>query len=276
VRILLTGASSYVGARIYYDLKSKFDIIGTYFCHALSNEFIQINLTNSNEVHKIIQKTQPSIIIHIANYPSPREAAGNEVKYRELNEQSNRYIVEEANKKGIKVIFMSSLAAENPDNIYGKLKLKSENIIETTSNGYLILRPSLIVGLSPNATNDRPFNRILKCLDTKVAGQFDTSWKLQPTYIGHLSQIIDKSITNNVWNRIVPVYIDQIVTQYQIANDILMPFGFSVKPIDKLMNIPPATDNISYLKSLDLAPHTYLEMIKTIVEEIKNRDRFTI
>jgi len=276
-KILMTGASSYVGARIYFDLKDKYDIVGTYFNNPLSKSFIKLNLTDKEAVKKIFKDIKPEIVIHIANFPSPKNAVNNEKNYIALNDKATQYLVENANNVGVKVIFTSSLAAENPDNIYGKLKLKSEGIIKGIKNGYLILRPSMIVGFSPNTANDRPFNRILRCLDdkTKIA-QFDTSWKLQPTYVGHLSQVIDKVIQNNTWNKTIPVFIDEIVSQYQIAYDILSQFDVVVNPIDLKRDIPPSNDDLSYFLSLNLAPKSYKEMINVIVEEIKNRGKFKL
>ena len=84
---------------------------------------------------------------------------------------------------GAKVIFMSSFGAINPEDVYGETKFHSEEYVKNTKAGWIVLRPSLIIGYSPNTINDRPFNRILKNLDTKTDAIYDTSWKFQPTYI---------------------------------------------------------------------------------------------
>lgn len=182
-----------------------------------------------------------------------------------------------ANEIGAKVIFISSQAASVATEIYGKLKAKSEAFVTTTKAGYLILRPSLILGMSPNTTNPRPFNHILKCLDdTTTVGAFDISWKLQPTYIGHLSQIIEKTITNNTWNKIIPVFTDELVTQFKIAQDILNAFGVSVTQTDQHIPIPPSNNDLSVFNTFDLSPHTYSEMIDVIIQEIKERNKFRI
>jgi len=275
--ILITGASSYVGARVYFDLKDKYDLIGTYFSNPLSKSFIKLDLSDKDAVARLFSDKKPDLIVHVANFPSPRSAVNNEENFIKLNETSTKYMVEVANNIGAKMIFISSQAANNPDNIYGQLKARSETMVKQVEAGYLILRPSLVVGFSPNTTNPRPFNKILKCLDDKSAiGEFDTSWKLQPSYIGHLSQIIDKAIQNNIWNRIVPVFINEITTQYQIAHDVLEPFGISVKKIDQQINIPLSQDDLTEMNNLELLPHSYKEMIDAIIDEIRNRDAFNL
>lgn len=275
--VLIIGASSYVGARIYFDLQDKYRLIGTYFHHPLSTKFLQLNLTDREYVSKMFHKMKPDVVIHVANYPSPRSAVNNEKNFIALNKKATEYVVESANDSGAKVIFISSQAANNPDDLYGKLKRESEDRVRTVRAGYIILRPSLIVGFSPNTTSDRPFNRMLRCLDDGVkAGEFDTSWKLQPTYLGHISGVIDKAIQNAVWNNVIPIFIDKLVTQYQIARDILGRFGVSVRPVDLHFHIPPSSDDVTRFMKFDLPPHSYDEMIETIVGEIKNRKMFAL
>lgn len=275
--ILISGASSYAGARIYFDLKDKYNLIGTYFNNPLSGSFSKLDLSDKEAVTQFFSDKKPDIIVHVANFPSPRNAVNNEENFTKLNETSTEYIVEAANTIGAKLIFISSQAANNPDNIYGKLKVKSEDLVKKVKAGYLILRPSLMVGFSPNTTNPRPFNRILSCLDNKsVVGEFDTSWKLQPSYVGHLSQAIDKAIQNDIWNKTIPIFINEVITQYQIAHDILEPFGVFVKEVDQQMDIPLSPEDLTDMNSLELNPNTYQEMVELIVKEIKSRDKFKL
>lgn len=277
INILLIGASSYVGARIYFDLKRKYAITGTYNNNPLSSSFIKLDITDKYDVQKVFSKINPDIVIHVANYPSPRNAVNNESSFIKLNDQGTINIVEGANEIKAKVVFISSQASNNPTDIYGKLKAKSEKFVTTTKEGYLILRPSLIVGFSPNTINPRPFNRMLKCLDDKTAAPvFDTSWKLQPTYIGHLSQVIEKVINHNMWNKIIPVFIDELVTQYKIARDILKTYDINAEKTDQHINIPPSKDDLREFNSFGLSPHTYAEMIELIIWEINNREQFKV
>jgi dTDP-4-dehydrorhamnose reductase len=277
MKILLIGASSYVGARIYFDLKDLYEVVGTYNNNPLSKSFVKLDITDPHDVSRVFAEVKPEIVIHVANFPSPRNAVGNEEKFTQLNDNGTTNVVEGANSVGAKVVFISSQAATNATDIYGKLKAKSEDMVATTTAGYLIVRPSLIVGFSPNTTNPRPFNRILKCLDDKTTtGEFDTSWKLQPTYIGHIPQIIKKTVETNVWNKTIPVFIDELVTQYQIAQDILGEYGITVNQIDQHINIPPSKNDLKEFTFFDLSPHTYKEMITTISKEIEERNKFTL
>jgi dTDP-4-dehydrorhamnose reductase len=152
-KILLLGANGYLGARLFYDLRDKFDVTGTYHKNQFYKEFVQLDITDKDQVLRVFKQYKPDIIVHTANFPSPRHAKDNEDGYKKLNLTATEYIKDGANEIGAKVIFISSFAAFNPDNIYGKLKLESEEIVKQVKTGYLILRASLILGYSPNASN---------------------------------------------------------------------------------------------------------------------------
>ncbi len=269
LKILIIGANGYLGARLFVDLKDVFDVVGTYHRNQLYKEFIKLDITDEKQVEKIFSQVKPDIIIQTANYPSPRFAKDNEENYKNLNLSSTRIIKNQADKIKARVVFISSFAALNPDNIYGKLKLESEEIIKGVTAGYLVLRPSLILGYSPSQNNDRPFDRVLRCIDDPEKAEFDTSWKFQPTYVGHLSAVIKAAIKNDVFNHLVHVFSPSVETQFSTAQDILKPFGVEVKPIDKQMNMPLQERNESKLIDLDLPICSYKEMIDNIHSEIR-------
>lgn len=276
MKVLLLGANGYLGARLFYDLRDKHEVVGTYHKTQLFKDLVQLDITDKNQVQKKFETYKPDVVIQTANYPSPKQAAPDKPGYIQLNLNSTTYIREAADNVDTKVIFISSFAALNPDNIYGELKLKSEQISKKTKTGYLILRPSLILGFSPNTKNDRPFNRILRCLDSKTATEFDTSWQFQPTYIGHISDIIITALEQNISNHTVHVFCPAIETQYSTASDILRPFGIEVKPIDKNMNLPLQKRDERELVDLGLPTCSYKKMITNIHHEIRNRDKYGI
>lgn len=269
MKILILGANGYLGSRLYFDLKDDFEVIGTYHRSQFHKDFIQLDITDKKQVGKVFDQVKPDIIIQTANYPSPRFAKDNEGGYTNLNLSSTEIIKDEANRMGAKVIFISSFAALNPDNIYGKLKLESEQIIKRVEAGYLILRPSLILGYSLNQNNDRPFDRVLKCIDHPEKAEFDTSWKFQPTYVGHLSAVIKTAIKNDIFNYLVHVFSPSIETQFSTAQDILKPFGVEVKPIDKQKSMSLQEKDEKELIELGLPTCSYEEMIDSIHEEIR-------
>lgn len=273
MKILITGASSYLGARLYLDLSKDFEVIGTYNSSKLNNDFMKLDVTNETEVNEIINKEKPDIIIHAAANASSKWCEGNPELAIKLNETSTKYIVNSANKTNAKVIYISSFAAFEPNNLYAKTKYNSENIAKGTKAGWIILSPSLILGFSPNTVNDRPFNRLLKNLDEQVPAEYDTSWKFQPTYIGQISEVIKKVIEKDINHEIIPIAVSDLKSRYDTAKDILTPFGIEVKPFDAKDNSHSSkAEEINKLNELRLPIYTYEEIIERIVSEIKNRE----
>lgn len=276
MKILLIGANSYVGARLYFDLRSTFEVIGTYNNIKLSNTFIQLDITNEKRVDEIINFYQPEVIIHVVANPSSKWCEANPKEAILLNEKATSYIVNSANKIKAKIIYISSFAAINPSKLYGKTKLNSEQIVKNTVASWIILRPSLIVGFSPNTINDRPFNRFLKNLDEETPAVYDNSWKFQPTYIGHISEIIKEIINRNINNEIIPISVSGFYSRYDLAKDILTPFGIVVSAVNENDQAPEEENDQSKLKELKLKTYTYEEMVNKINEEIKNRNIYKI
>lgn len=276
MKILLTGASSYVGARLYLDLSRSYTVIGTYNQSKLSKDFIMLDVTNKEDVNALIGKQRPDLIVHAAANANARWCDANPEAAILLNERSTEYIVDAANKVGAKLIYISSFAAINAVNVYSKTKHNSEELVKRTKAGWAILRPSLILGFSPNKVNDRPFNRLLKNLDEKSPAVYDTSWKFQVTWVGHISEIIREIIKQNLFGEIVPIATEELKSRYDTAKDILSPFNIRVLPVDKKDPLPSIKEDIGQLKRLKLPYYSYNQIIEKIVNEIKNRKQFVL
>ena len=273
-RILIIGASSYVGARLYYDLKQKYDeTVGTYNNTKLSDAFLHLDTTKKDEVKKLINKVHPSRIVHVAANASAKWCEAHPNEAIALNEEATRAVVEAAKAVDAGVIFISSFSAMDTSNVYGRTKAESEKSIQEMSR-WIILRPSLIIGYSPNTANDRPFNRFLKNIDQRTPAVYDTSWKFQPSYLRHISEIIALVIEEGINAQTIPIAVSDLKSRFDIARDILTKFNIQVTSEDKQDKTSVLKDDLSKLKELGLPIYRYDEVIKNCIEEIKHRDRF--
>lgn len=277
MRLLITGASGYVGARIYFDLKPYFDLVGTFFSNQLSRNLIPLNITDKNEVDRIIGEVRPEIIIHVANNPNSEWCEAHPKEAVELNQISSEYLVNSANKNNAKIIYISTMGAIIPKDLYQRTKAASEEIFKLTNAGYLILRPSVGIGYSPNTTHDNFFNQILRCLEHDREAIFDTSLKLQPTHLTHISSVIRECLDSKIWNQVIPISVVEMRSRYDIAKDILKEFGVEVSPIDK--HIPPfnSVEGVDdELRRFGLTVLSYQQVIRMAVEDINNRSNILI
>jgi dTDP-4-dehydrorhamnose reductase len=277
VKILITGASGYVGGRIFYDLKDDFELVGTYFSNKISKDFIQLDVTKNDQVKKIIQFTKPQVVIHIANNPSQKWCKEHPEEAVKLNQDSSHYILDVANKMDVKIIYMSTMGAILPKDLYQNTKAYSEKVFQNTEAGYINLRPSVGIGVSPDKNEDNFFNNIVKCYKGEKEPIFDTSLKLQPTHLSHISNVIRQCIKNNIWNKIIPISVQVERSRFDIATEILSRFDVKTLPVD--LKIPPfnSVDNIDdELTKLGLPTMEYNEAISLAINDIKNLQKISL
>lgn len=277
MKILITGASSYVGARIFFDLQDKHHLLGTYYSNKISTKFIQLDLTQPKNVRAVVTTFNPDLIIHVANFPNSKYEDID--AYTKLNFEATKSIVAAANQVDAKVTFISGVAALYDYDIYCQLKAASEDEVRKTTAGYLLLRPSLVLGISPNQTNDRTFNRWLKAVDqNKKTLEQDDTWKFHPTYIGHFSQIIQQVIDQEQWNSELPVIISSVQSEYSIAARVLTEFGLEVTPTNKRSELDLVELGEEKLSQFSLNPNwkNYDDFVETLITEIRNRNEYLL
>lgn len=269
MKILVTGASSYAGAAIYQALKSNFDVVGTYNSNQLFPELQLLDIADKEKVRGLVSLVKPDVIVHAAANASASWCEKNPELAVAINQEGTRNIVEAANELESRVIFISSMAVAS-DSLYGRTKVKSEEYVKQTRAGYVILRPSLIIGLSPNTENDRPFNRLLKNITENTPAVYDTSWKFQPTWLRHLNEVVEETIRRQISGEIIPVSVPELKTRFDIARDLLSDFGIKAVPEDKQSTEPVLLDDLIKLRSLHLPVYSYKEMIEGIKAEIRD------
>lgn len=276
MKVLLIGASSYLGARIYYDLRHVFSVVGTYSSNRLASILIHLDITNTDQIGQVMYQIKPDIIIHSGNIANSRWCEDNPDKAKAINTEATEVIVKHANTLNSSLIYISSFTAAKPTSVYSQSKQISEEIVKDTMDSWLIIRPSLIIGYSPNTKNDRPFNRLLNNIDNNTPAVYDNYWKFYPTYIGHISEVVTYAIQNNFFNYTVPVAIDELKSRYDIARDILGPYGIKTKPMDSKDDSPIITQDVSMMRSFGVSPYTYSGVIRRIHEEINNRNLYIL
>jgi len=159
VKILIIGASGYLGNTIYKKLKasSSDEIYGT-CCSSASNEFMPINVLNKSDVKKLIL-LKPDIIIW-SIYDPEQEISLSQIG---LNEIVNNL------SEDVRLIYVSTTVGQGKDQSENVLphkrkddeyfykyingKIEGENIVKKHNN-HLIVRPGSIYGYDYNGKMD--------------------------------------------------------------------------------------------------------------------------
>ncbi len=271
MKILITGANGYLGARLMKDLSNYYEVYGTYHKTSLSDKLLQLDVVNKQEVISVVNKIKPDLIVHASAIPNEKKCEQNIGLARSVNVDGTTNIAEAANAINASIVFISSTATLDPEKygVYGKTKLEAEIIIQKMCKNYLILRPGLIIGQSPNTENDRFQNRILDNIVKKTPAIYDNVQKYEVTWAGQLSEVIIKAKTRNIIDKIIPVIIDDYKTRFEIARDILQEFNIKVAPKEEETIVDSGWAATKTLKDMDLKVYSYTEIIGKTVGEIK-------
>ncbi len=174
--ILITGGAGYIGSHISEILIKKYknvfliDNLSTGHRKLINKKakFFKLDIHNKNRVRKIIEKYKIDSIIHLAAHLIIGEGQKKPKKYFKNNVLGTQKILEACKKTTVKNFIFSSTAAvykegqykvsENslikPKSVYGKTKIKAENLIKNFSKknkiNYGILRYFNIAGASPS------------------------------------------------------------------------------------------------------------------------------
>jgi len=267
-KILITGARGYIGSFLFNELQSHYKVIGTSLHEDLSKNIISLDIRNIDKVFKCLNHTKPDIIIHAGAVSNVRKCEENPTEAFQTNVKGTFNIIEGANRINAKIIFISSLASKASSNLYGKSKYDAENLIKNVNSGYEILQLSMTFGLSPNTTNDRPFNKIINTLKTGNPKIYDNYWKFQPTYTKHLLEILEQLLLQDKFlGRSIPITTKESCTMYQLASD-LLPTTSNIKASNLYAN--RTEEKIIYDKSfkLNFPIFSYSTMIDNLKEEL--------
>ena len=271
MKILLTGASGYVGSKIFQTLTKKgLDVYGTYHNHKIGGKGVKVDLTVKKEVQKLIEDIKPDIIIHTAADAHSKTCEADPEKARKINVDCTQYLVDEAKDRNIRFIFLSTFASFNPENTYGKTKYDAENIVSTLSD-YVILRASMIIGVSPNTTSQNFFNHVLTSIKNREDIVADTSWEMEITCLYHLTQVVEALIeTPRIKHVIIPIVTKGLTSRYQIAKDVTKKKKVKIISVDENRVVPLPNFYHGILTKLGLPESTYKDCIKQISEDIKS------
>ena len=268
MRVLITGASGYVGARILEDLSESHVVTGTFHNNKLRPKLLGLDIRDKKAVFEIVSKTKPDVIIHAAAIPSIKQCERAPQKAILTYVSGPRNIVDAANANEAMVFYLSSFGTLDPVTVYGKTKLEAEKHVMKSKTGYNILRLSVAYGVSPNTENDRPFNRILRTIREGKPLACDNIWKFSPTYLGHVSSTIQTLLSRGINGKAIGIAVPELKSMYQVASDILGAFGMKAQPTD-LKLVTRRAEQVPLLKNHHGLPVcSYEKMVRAITKEI--------
>ncbi|KAI8086339.1 uncharacterized protein BX664DRAFT_335555 [Halteromyces radiatus] len=159
MKVLITGASGLLGRAVVRNFKAAgHSVVGTAYSRA-NDELIKLDLTDSEQVEKLLNNIKPEVIVHCAAERRPDVAEKDHEGTLKLNAKVPGDLALYAKIHGVMLIYISTdyvfngtnppyQADDLPDpiNFYGESKLAGEQAIRDIHPASVILRVPILYG----------------------------------------------------------------------------------------------------------------------------------
>lgn len=164
-KLLLTGASGFLGWNVCHFARPDWRIIGTYWQNKdgihLKTEAMQVDLRDKDQIWKAIKQVKPDVVFHLAACSNTNYCEQNPEETRQLNVEATANLAEMCDDRRVRLLFTSSeqvfdgskeryAESDPPDprNEYGKQKLEAEKMILERYPASIIVRIAVMFGQS--------------------------------------------------------------------------------------------------------------------------------
>ena len=164
-KILVTGASGFLGWNFCQAFSKQYDIVGTYFRNQpddLAIEWVRINLLETPQIIKLIKKEQPDLVVHLAAISNAAFCEQHPALSHHINVYTTIALAEASKTVGIPMIFASTDLVFNgnsapyaeddfcyPLSQYGQQKQMAEETLLGDFDHVFVARFPVLFGAAP-------------------------------------------------------------------------------------------------------------------------------
>lgn len=298
MKILVTGANGLLGQKLVSLLQEKGNIHVIATARGKSaqaitrGQFHSLDVTNKNQVEKLVAETKPDVIIHTAAMTQVDDCETKRDECILNNVTAVEHLVAACRAHNVHLVHVSTdfifdgstgpldeLAEPNPVNFYGESKLAAEKAIQSSGISWSVLRTVLVYGVTNDMSRSNIVLWVKKSLEEKKAiSVVNDQWRT-PTLAEDLAQ---------------GCYLAAIKKAQGVFNisgkDFMSPFDIAVQTA-KFFKLDPsliqATDSTKFKqparrpmktgfiidkakKELGYEPHSFLEGLEIVSKQISS------
>jgi len=232
IKVLLTGGSGYVGGNflLWAEHQRSIELVSCYSSNRIdSPHSFPLDITNKMEVNDAITQIRPDVIIHLAAVTNSNFCANNKDAARLINIEGTRNLVSAAHKIGARLLFIStdlvhsgviSRSTEEevpaPSCFYGQTKFEAEKVIQKSGIDSVIVRTSLIYGLSKTKKSTFFDNLLFNLREGTQTKLFIDEYRT-PIYIENFFQILLELATNINISGLYNISGNERVSRYELG-----------------------------------------------------------
>lgn len=253
MKVLVTGVAGQLGHDVMNELhKRGYEGVGSDIASQYSGaddgtavtkmDYVQMDITNSEEVNETIKKVNPDVVVHCAAWTAVdlAEEKENKEKVMAINVGGTENIARVCKELDCKMVYISTDYVFDgygtrpweedckdyaPLNVYGESKLMGEKVVSLNLEKYFIVRIAWVFGVNGN-------NFIKTML--KVGKKFDTLKVVNdqigtPTYTYDLSRLLVDMIETDKYGYYHATNEGGYISWYDFACEIFKQAGYKTK-----------------------------------------------
>lgn len=204
MKIIIIGASGFLGTKLFNILSKKHAVIGADI--KKTEGMFMLDAANIKEVRNFIINNNPDIVIDTVALTSSLACEKNPELCKKLNYETAKNIADACKETGAKMVFISSTYLFDgekgnysekdevkPINEYAKTKIMAEKEISKLEK-YLILRVDIMYGYNGKGKPNGIFNLILSEKEIKLR---EPNQLRQPVLVEDVVDVINELINRN-------------------------------------------------------------------------------
>lgn len=247
MKILIVGATGFLGTNLYHNLSKDFDVFGTY-CDRYQEGLYKLDTSKKESVFSLFKKLKPDIIIDTVSISDPDFCEQNKEQAYLINCEGTKNIIEACRVIKARLVYFSSAYVfdgqkndyietdePRPINIYGETKFLAEKEVLSLENS-VIFRCDMLYGFNSLYEPNGFYDHLLNAKQITI----DNMQKRKPLWIYDASRAV-KFVLENKLVGIFHLSQNEQITKYElgrllestIRNDSLLSFGKEKKKIAK-------------------------------------------
>lgn len=296
MRILVTGSNGLLGQKLVELISTKNDyLIATAKSKLVIDlprgEYHSLDITNRNEVERVLQNSKPDVIINTAAMTQVDQCESEQEKCWLNNVTAVENLVSACEQTKTHFIQVSTdfifdgthgpldeTAKPNPISFYGKSKLAAEETVQKSSADWAILRTVLVYGITKDMSRSNIVLWVKKSLEEgKTISVVNDQWRT-PTLAEDLAMGCYLAATKKA-KGIYNISGDEMMTPYEIAIKTADFFGMDKSLIKQTDSTqfkqpaarPPKTGFIidKAKKELGYQPHSFVEGLEVLKSQLR-------